>query len=156
MKLIVEFSVHGHVREHSIDTSASSVRAEEVEPGVYSVLHDGRSYQFIVTDAFDGAIDVHVNGRHYVARVRDPRRLSRKRGGVSLEGAQTIAAPMPGKVVRLLVSVGDAVEAGQGLVVVEAMKMQNEIKSPKAGKVVKIVALEGTPVNAGQALLTVE
>src|SRR5258708_31018725 len=108
MKLIVEVSLHGHGREHSIDTATSSIRAEEVEPGVYSVLHEGRSYQFIVTDGFDGAIDVHVNGRHYVARVRDPRRLSRKRGGVSLEGAQTIAAPMPGKVVRLLVSVGDA------------------------------------------------
>ena len=150
MKLLVE--ING--REHVIDTATRG--AEQVEPGVYSVLHEGRSYEFTVTDARDGALDIHVNGHHYAARVRDPRRLSRKRGTVALDGAQTIVAPMPGKVVRLLVSVGDAVEAGQGLVVVEAMKMQNEIKSPKAGKIVKIVASEGSPVNAGQALLTVE
>jgi biotin carboxyl carrier protein len=63
---------------------------------------------------------------------------------------------MPGKVVRVLVSEGDAVEAGQGLLVVEAMKMQNEIRSPKSGKVEKLLAKEGLAVNAGDVLAWVE
>jgi biotin carboxyl carrier protein len=63
---------------------------------------------------------------------------------------------MPGKVIRLLVKVGDEVEAGQGLVVVEAMKMQNEIRSPKKGKVERLQAKEGQPVNAGDVLAWVE
>jgi biotin carboxyl carrier protein len=63
---------------------------------------------------------------------------------------------MPGKVVRVLVSEGDAVEAGQGLLVVEAMKMQNEIRSPKNGKVEKLLAREGLAVNAGDVLAWVE
>jgi biotin carboxyl carrier protein len=59
---------------------------------------------------------------------------------------------MPGKVVRLLVQPGDKVQAGQGLLVVEAMKMQNEIRSPKSGTVERVLAQEGQPVNAGQVL----
>jgi biotin carboxyl carrier protein len=65
-------------------------------------------------------------------------------------------SPMPGKVIRLLVNVGDEVEAGQGLVVVEAMKMQNEIRSPKKGKVERVLVSEGQNVNAGEALAWVE
>jgi biotin carboxyl carrier protein len=63
---------------------------------------------------------------------------------------------MPGKVVRLLVQVGDKVEAGQGLLVVEAMKMQNEIRSPKGGTVERLQVKEGQPVNAGEVLAWVE
>jgi biotin carboxyl carrier protein len=150
MRLLVEIGG----RERSVDTTAMA--AEEVQPGIYSILRDGRSYELRVTEGSDGALDVHVNGHHYVALVRDPRRRSRRRAGLSLEGPRDVLAPMPGKVVRFLVSHGDEVAAGQGLVVVEAMKMQNEIKSPKAGKIVKIVAAEGATVNSGQVLLTVE
>ena len=67
-----------------------------------------------------------------------------------------IAAPMPGKVVRLLVAEGDAVEAGQGLLVVEAMKMQNEMKAPKPGTVVSLTAREGATVAAGEVLAAIE
>jgi biotin carboxyl carrier protein len=63
---------------------------------------------------------------------------------------------MPGKVVRVLAAVGDAVEAGQGLLVVEAMKMQNEIRSPKSGKVERLLVKEGQAVNAGEVLAWVE
>jgi biotin carboxyl carrier protein len=62
---------------------------------------------------------------------------------------------MPGKVVRLLVREGDHVEAGQGLLVVEAMKMQNEIRSPKSGAIERVLAKEGQPVNAGDVLCVV-
>jgi biotin carboxyl carrier protein len=156
MKLIVQIGG----QQHHIDLAAPGAVVEEVESGVYSVLHDGRSYEIVVREApgdvRDGALDVHVNGHHYVARVSDPRKLGKKRGGALLEGRQNLLAPMPGKVVRLLVAVGNEVTAGQGLVVVEAMKMQNEIKSPKAGKIVAIAVAEGVAVNPGQVLLSVE
>ena len=90
------------------------------------------------------------------ARTGTARRRSRRKGGLELEGAQNVLAPMPGKVVRLLVNAGDTVDAGQGLVVVEAMKMQNEIKSPKKGIVKKVGVKEGAAVNAGDLLATVE
>jgi len=67
-----------------------------------------------------------------------------------------LAAPMPGKVVRLLLRQGSAVDAGGGVVVVEAMKMQNEVKSPKKGTVQKILVTEGAAVNAGDVLAIVE
>jgi biotin carboxyl carrier protein len=151
MKLIVQIGE----RQHHVDLASPGAVIEEVETGVYSILRDGRSFEIVVRDGLDGALDVHVNGNHYVARVSDPRQ-SKKRSGALLEGRQNVLAPMPGKVVRLLVAVGDEVSAGQGLVVVEAMKMQNEIKSPKAGKIVAIAVAEGAAVNPGQALLSVE
>lgn len=71
-------------------------------------------------------------------------------------GRQTIASPMPGKVVKVFVKVGDAVTEGQGLVVVEAMKMENELKAPKAGTVVEVTAVEGQAVENGAKLVVVE
>src|SRR5207253_1235014 len=79
-----------------------------------------------------------------------------KDGAGRQQGSSRLTAPMPGKVVRLLVNEKDQVEAGQGVVVVEAMKMQNEIKSPKKGIVQKLTAAEGTSVNAGDVLAIVE
>jgi len=71
-------------------------------------------------------------------------------------GAAEIVSPMPGKIVRVLVEVGTQVETGTGIVVVEAMKMQNEMKSPKAGVVVSINAETGATVNAGDVLAVIE
>src|SRR5947209_17816953 len=78
------------------------------------------------------------------------------RGGGGEAGPKKVTAPMPGKVVRLLVSEGDTVEAGAGVVVIEAMKMQNELKSPKAGKVQRVAVAEGATVNPGDTLVVVE
>ncbi len=86
----------------------------------------------------------------------DPRRWNRGRGGSHSEGRQNVAAAMPGKVVRVLVSEGDLVEAGQGLVVVEAMKMQNEMKAPRSGRVVALSIAPGATVRAGQILAVIE
>jgi biotin carboxyl carrier protein len=72
------------------------------------------------------------------------------------EGRQQLTAPMAGKVVRVLLKPNDEVAAGQGVVVVEAMKMQNEIKSPKAGRVIEIRVIEGATVTANQILAIVE
>jgi biotin carboxyl carrier protein len=127
---------------------------EIAEPCVYSVLMDGRSYDARVEDAADGLVVV-IDGYRFEVEVRDPRRLSRRTGSRGGEGVQTIAAPMPGKVVRVLVQAGDAVEAGQGLLVVEAMKMQNEMKAARAGTVMSLSAKEGSTVAAGEVLATI-
>jgi biotin carboxyl carrier protein len=128
---------------------------ENPEPGVYSVLMDGRSYDARVEESPAGLIVV-IDGYRFEIEVRDPRRRARGSGGRGGQGLQTLAAPMPGKVVRILVHPGDAVEAGQGIVVVEAMKMQNEMKATRAGKVLSVAVKEGATVAAGEILATIE
>ena len=132
-----------------------AVDVEIPEPGVYSVLLDGRSYDARVERTAQHVIVV-VEGHRFEIEVRDPRRWSRRSDAAGGGGVATLVAPMPGKVVRVLAAPGDAVEAGQGLVVVEAMKMQNEMKAPRAGRVVTITAKEGATVAAGDVLATVE
>jgi biotin carboxyl carrier protein len=97
-----------------------------------------------------------VGSTRFAAEVRDPRSWRGRTRAGDEQGPKKIVAPMPGKVVRLLVGDGDAVESGTGVAVVEAMKMQNEIKSPKKGTVQKILVMEGAAVNAGDVLAIVE
>ncbi|PTL76469.1 biotin/lipoyl-containing protein [Vitiosangium sp. GDMCC 1.1324] len=133
------------------------VDALTLDHGAVSMLVDGNSYGVEFDEQGD---EVHVLVRGQVTRVdvADERRLRLRAGsaGFSVEGKQVIAAPMPGKVVKVLVKVGDEVKEGQGLVVVEAMKMENELKSPKAGKVVELPAKEGTAVEINAKLVVVE
>jgi biotin carboxyl carrier protein len=128
--------------------------AEMAEPCVYSILMDGRSYDARVEEVPGGLVVV-IDGYRFEIEVRDPRRFSRKSGGRGGEGVETVAAPMPGKVVRVLVAPGDRVEAGQGLMVVEAMKMQNEMKAARAGSVLSVSARAGATVAAGEVLATI-
>jgi biotin carboxyl carrier protein len=128
---------------------------EQVEPGVYSVLVNGRSYEARVEQA-EGGVAVFIDGHRFEIEVRDPRRWSRQAGRREIAGRLNVAAPMPGKIVRLLVAVGDTVAAGQGLLVVEAMKMQNEVKAPKGGRVVSMAAREGATAAAGDILAIIE
>jgi len=104
------------------------------------------------------ASDLHlwVGSMRFAAEVRDPRSLRGRTRAGDDQGPKKIVAPMPGKVVRLLVHDGDEVEQGAGVAVVEAMKMQNEIKSPKKGSVQKILVTEGAAVNAGDVLAIIE
>jgi biotin carboxyl carrier protein len=120
--------------------------------GSRSILIGGRSYS--VSRSAVGHVS--VNGWSLAAEVFDPRSLRSRKTGQSGTGPYEIAAPMPGKVVRVLVAAGDSVEAGQGLVVVEAMKMQNEMKSPRAGRVVEVRTRADAAVLAGEALVIVE
>ncbi|HTS60878.1 MAG TPA: biotin/lipoyl-containing protein [Candidatus Acidoferrales bacterium] len=136
------------------DSPAREAQVEMASRGVYSVLLDGRSYDAFVEEAPAGLI-VSLHGFRFEIEVRDPRRYSRAAAGRAGEGAQTLASPMPGKVVRVLAAPGDAVEAGQGILVIEAMKMQNELKASRAGKVLSISAREGATVAAGEPLATV-
>jgi len=136
------------------DAPERHAHVETPEPGVYSVLMDGRSYDAAVEETPNGLV-VSLHGFRFEVEARDPRRWSRQAAGRGGDGVQAIASNMPGKVVRVLVAAGDPVEAGQGIVVVEAMKMQNEMKSPRAGKVLSLSAREGATVAAGEVLATI-
>jgi biotin carboxyl carrier protein len=126
------------------------------EPGVYSVLTAGRSYEARVEPGAGGAMVVVIDGNRFDIEVRDPRQYRRKTGLHGIEGLQNVAAPMPGKIVRILVPLGAPVTAGQALMVVEAMKMQNELRAPKSGKVVSIPVKEGDTVMSGEVLMVIE
>jgi biotin carboxyl carrier protein len=129
--------------------------AVQVAPGVYSVLANGQSIEVRVEER-GTRLRIYAAGRELSAEVIDPRRWrGRRAGGLEAEGRQQILAPMPGKVVRLLVQSGDQVEAGQGIMVVEAMKMQNEIRSPKSGKIERLLVTESQAVNAGEVLAVI-
>jgi biotin carboxyl carrier protein len=117
-----------------------------------SVLLNGRSYR-VSTGA---ATEIWVNGSRLSMEVFDPRDLRPGPGASANHGRQEIAASMPGKVIRVLVAAGETVEEGQGLVVVEAMKMQNEMKSPKSGRVAEVRARPDSTVAAGEILIVVE
>ena len=141
----------------SLDGKELDAGVLEVAPNTFSVLLNGESHQIRIAPRPDGTLTLHTGLAEYHAEVNDPRLWrGRKHGALDVAGRQQIAAPMPGKVVRLLVKEGDLVEAGQGLLVVEAMKMQNEVRSPKAGKVEKLLVKENQPVNAGDLLAWVE
>jgi biotin carboxyl carrier protein len=127
----------------------------EAEPGIYSVLLDGRSFEARIERTAE-AWAVTIGGRRFEIEVVDPRRLIRGARGLGKEGRQRVTAPMPGRVVRVLVQQGEAVEAGQGIAVIEAMKMQNELKAPKAGRVASLSIREGAAVAAGDVLAEVE
>ena len=122
----------------------------ELEPGIFSIIVEGRCYEARVRDGV-----VYVNGERYDVTVEDPRMLKAAKAG-SGAGRSTLKAAMPGKVVRVLVNVGDRVEVGAGLLVVEAMKMQNELKAPVSGTVASISAAVGSAVSAGDVLVVVE
>jgi biotin carboxyl carrier protein len=124
------------------------------EPGVWSILLDGLVYEARVERAGDGFI-VMVGGRRFEVSVSDPRRWKGGPRAGAAAGKELVTAPMPGKVVRVLVRPGDTVEAGQGVAVVEAMKMQNEMKAHRAGAVISVEVEEGAAVSAGDALVVI-
>lgn len=149
----VSLAIDGRAREIDLDRSDAQIAA--VEPGVYSVLKDGRSYEARIEQS-NGRVIVFIDSHRFEVEIHDPRRWSRQAGRKGVEGRLNVVAPMPGKIVRLLAAEGDTVEAGQGLLVMEAMKMQNEMKAPKAGRVVSLTAREGATVAAGEVLAAIE
>jgi biotin carboxyl carrier protein len=123
---------------------------------VLSILVEGHSYE-VKREQTPTDLHLWVGSTRYGVELRDPRSLRSRRNTAGDEkGPKKLVAPMPGRIVRVLVEEKSDVEAGQGIVVVEAMKMQNEIKSPKKGMVQKILAVPGAAVNAGDVLAIVE
>lgn len=155
----VEWTAAAGRTQWTIDGRAVDADAVEVGNGVYSILIGGESLEARVekTPGPSGRLRAFVSGREYALVVRDPRRWRKLRGAAAeAEGAQQVLAPMPGKIVRVLVAAGDAVSAGQGIAVVEAMKMQNEVRAPKSGKVARLHVREGQTMSAGEAIAVVE
>jgi biotin carboxyl carrier protein len=148
-------SVEGTRFHYQRGEGESSQRDFSIEPageGRFSVLAGARSYE--VTVAPGGEIS--VDGRTFRVEVLDPRGSRSRRSGGENQGRRKIAAPMPGRVIRVLVELNQEVEAGQGLIVVEAMKMQNEMKSPQAGRVREVNTAPGAAVAAGEVLIVIE
>jgi biotin carboxyl carrier protein len=128
------------------------VQAAQVGADTLSILIGGKSF-----DVKHEGAEIFIRGTRYEVTVEDPRSWrGRARAAQDEAGPQKLIASMPGKVVRVLAAEGDSVVSGQGIVVVEAMKMQNEIRSPRAGVLKKLLAHEGMKVNAGEVLGIVE
>jgi biotin carboxyl carrier protein len=140
-----------------IDGRELFVDAVHLQGAAVSLIAGSRSARIDIEPGRDGVLNVLVGDTVHRLEVLDERRLRMRNAGgkFTAEGPQRIDAPMPGKVVRVLVKVGDEVTEGQGLVVVEAMKMENELKSPKAGKVTELAAVEGAAVESGAKLVVV-
>ena len=138
-----------------IDGHSLAADAVELSPGIYSVLIDGKSIEVRV-EGNRSELRVVANGKEYLAAIENPRELKKNRAGATqAEGRQNVVAPMAGKIIRALVKAGDEVESGQGLLIVEAMKMQNEIRSPKSGTVERVTVVEGQTVNPGEIVAVV-
>ncbi len=141
----------------ALDGHAVDADAIEIAPNIFSILLNGKSHEVRITPTPTGALTLQTDHQEFTAELLDPRAWrGRRHGALEAEGRQQIIAPMPGKIVRVLVQAGDKVEAGQGLIVVEAMKMQNEIRSPKSGTVERLLAKEGQPVNVGEVLAWID
>jgi biotin carboxyl carrier protein len=146
-----------------LDGAGESQSADwvEIAPGEYSIILQGRSLEARVTagasrpSSVAGSYTVAVGGQEYQVELRDPRVRRRSEPGGGHEGPQQILAPMPGKIVKVLVNQNEQVDAGRGLVVIEAMKMQNELRAPRAGRVESIYVSEGMGVETGFKLLRI-
>lgn len=144
--------------EVHVDGQVHRVDALRLEHGAVSLIVDQASYSVEFEEKGDGRINVLVRGQLFPIEILDERRMRMRAAGgrFTLEGPQTVSAPMPGKVVKVLVAPGAEVQEGQGLVVVEAMKMENELVSPKAGVVKEVHVQEGASVESGAKLIVVE
>ncbi|HTM52340.1 MAG TPA: biotin/lipoyl-containing protein [Bryobacteraceae bacterium] len=148
----LDFTQEGETWRFRVESEVErTAGVRQVAPGVYSVILDGRSYEATL----DGNC-VSVGGRAFEVEIVDTRRWSREGNHAHAGGRQNVSSAMPGKVIRVLVAAGDEVEAGQGLIVVEAMKMQNELKAIRAGRVRTVTTMAGRTVNAGEILATIE
>lgn len=138
-----------------VDGRDVEVDAVLARPNVLSLRIGNKAYE-VKCERVGADVHIWVGSRRFSTEVRDPRSLRGRVRSVHDQGPKKLTAPMPGKIVRVLVSQGTEVEAGAGVLVVEAMKMQNEVKSPQKGRIQKILVSEGAAVNAGDVLAIVE
>jgi len=145
------------VYEITLDGRTVHVDAVRSGPTVYSVIEDGQQFEAMVDEKGAHGFDVLVSGRIFHLESVDERtKLLAQSASPLVSGPQTVTAEMPGKVVKIAVPVGELVREGQGVVVVEAMKMENEIPAPIAGLVREIAVSEGQTVEAGAPLFTID
>ncbi len=158
----VSLKLAGGLAAVELDRRHYDFEVRELAPGEYLLIDGSNVYKCRVGArraplSAGGSFAVVLRGKTYDVTVIDPKRLrSGQSAGAHHTGAAEIVSPMPGKIVRILVLPGTHVEAGAGVVIVEAMKMQNEMKAPKAGVVVSINTEEGATVSAGDVLAVIE
>lgn len=162
MKLIAELGDENHEIEikreaekvtATIDGRHYELEASEVEPDVYLLKHENKIYQFYA--APNGIVN--LANHQFDIKIFDPKRLrASSAAGANADGIAEIKTAMPGKIVRVLTEQGAEIKQGDGVLIVEAMKMQNEMKSPKDGIVKEIRVSEGATVNAGDVLAVIE
>jgi len=135
---------------------ALDIDARQVSEGIWSVLVGGASH--VVDVSVDGGVSiVEVGGERYRIRVEEETRyVLRTRGGTAAASGQVLKAPMPGKVVHVAVVTGQAVSPGDALVVLEAMKMENEFRAAAGGTVTEVRAQVGQAVNPGDVLVVIQ
>jgi len=138
-----------------LDGREIDVDAVLARPNVLSLRISNKAYE-VKCERVANDVHIWVGSRRFAPEVRDPRSLRSRARAIDEHGPRKLTAPMPGKVVRILLNQGAEVEPGAGVLVVEAMKMQNEVKSPKKGTIQKILVAEGAAVNAGDVLAIVE
>ena len=163
MKLEIEIAGHMRVVDFTlgettmtVDGLAIPVEARLLRPGVLSLIVEGRAWRVVLEEGADETA-VLIAGQRIPYSLNDPRSLKARRAhAAGADGPRPIKASMPGRVVRVLAQPGDAVEAHEGIVVIEAMKMQNELKSPKQGKIAEMRVKPGDTVAAGDVLAVVE
>ena len=126
-----------------------------IRPDVLSLRIGNQAYE-VKSERIGTEQYLWIGGARFAAEVHDPRSLRNRVHTADDQGPRKLTAPMPGRVVRVLLAAGTIVESGAGVLVVEAMKMQNEIKSPKKGTIQKIMVSAGTAVNAGDVLAIIE
>jgi len=158
----VSLNLAGRFAAVEIDGRHYDVELRERVRGEYVLINGTKVHKCRVehrrkAPAQGESFAVALRGTNYDVAIVDPKRLrSGQTSAAHQAGAAEIVSPMPGKIVRVLVEAGAKVAAGSGVIVVEAMKMQNEMKAPKAGVVISINANEGATVNAGDVLAVIE
>jgi biotin carboxyl carrier protein len=152
-----EFSAGDPIAQLSLEGKVYRAAVSEPEPGIFVIIFNDRVYRCALERLPNGGIEVNVGGRRISIAANDKKHLRSNPGGSSGGGGRvTLFAPMPGKVVRILLEAGAEVNAHQGVLIVEAMKMQNEVQSPKAGKIAELRVSEGQTVNGGDILAVIE
>lgn len=162
MKLFAELNNEKHeieIRREAekvfaqIDEREYELEASEVEPNVYLFKFNNQIYQIYI--APNGIVN--LKNHQFEIKITDPKNLrGAETSGTNTDGTAEIKTAMPGKLVRVLAETGAEIKQGEGVLVVEAMKMQNEMKSPKDGIVKEIRFAEGDTVNAGDVLAIIE
>jgi len=143
---VIKAEVNG--REYTLET-------KEIRRGLYWFSWNGRSIEATVIGTDQGYM-VSILGRHIPVEFLDSRKALRRAGHSHHEGVVEVRAPMPGKIVRILLAEGAEVAAHQGIVVMEAMKMQNEIRAPKQGKISRLAVAEGSAINSADLIALIE
>ena len=142
-----------------IDDRTYELEVSEPEPNVYLFKHNGKIFEVFVSpnEKSNEAFRVNIANHYFEIKITDPKRLRGTNAETGeIEGIAEIKTAMPGKIVRVLVEQGAEVRTGDGIIVVEAMKMQNEMKSPKDGVIKEIRFSEGATVNADDVLAVIE